>query len=225
MEMEAVTALLKNRLIVLESIDNGGKDGTAVEVQAYLVNRGWEVEIHNEPTDVGVGVELRDILQKKIPMPEPMKLQQLFDEDRQAHVQQMAEWLEVKSNRIIICVRYFYSTLAYGLAMEVNSVDLWKLVRWTPHPACAIYLDIEPKLADERRELGGKKKEALEGMTLQQKVRREYLALPPECLPGWHTIRDISPDEKPFDICRGRVLPVVMNTMKVLNNRAVAWRA
>jgi dTMP kinase len=170
-----------NRVVVIEGGDGTGKDYQAEQIREVLVARGLDsrnVRIDHEPTDGPIGQEIYKILQGKLPKPSAFEMQKLYDKDRKVHVKNMQEWLENHPRGVIICTRYFYSTIAYGVADGISWEEMMKLTSWTPRPGILIYLDVHPRIAAKRREQRGLPPDHFETLKFQERVCVAYRALP-----------------------------------------------
>lgn len=162
--------------IVIEGGDYSGKNVQVDLLAEYLRNQGHKVWTTDEPTDVGKGLEIREVLEHRRKGPDdPYEFQVWYNEDRKRHVQEIKEHLD--KGEIVISARYFYSTLAYGLASGVDSEKIWSLVQWSPRPQLAIYLDVGPEEAEKRRILAGKPADKFEKVEFQKRVREAYLGI------------------------------------------------
>lgn len=160
--------------IVIEGGDYSGKNVQVDLLAERLRGRGYKVWTTDEPTNVGRGLEIRAVLEHRCKGPEdPFEFQIWYDEDRRRHVKEIEEHLD--KGEIVISARYFYSTLAYGLASGVDSGKIWSLVKWSPRPQLAIYLNVSPEEAERRRKLAGKPADKFEKVEFQKKVRDAYL--------------------------------------------------
>ena len=147
----------KGLFIVIEGMDGAGKDIQAELLRDYLVGLGFDVLVTNEPSDSRVGKEIRRILSKELPKPSNLELQKMMVEDRRIHLSTVIE-PHLVTGGAVICVRYIYSTLVYGLADGVPLEDLWELNKNFPRPDLALFLDLDVEISlkriDSRCEIG-----------------------------------------------------------------------
>lgn len=112
-DIEFRTNPYPGKLIALEGIDGSGKTTQAQRVVDELKKAGKKVIYTKEPTDEPTGKFIRSILLGEIKVP-AVSLQYLFGADRAVHLEQIEEWL--KKDYLIVTDRYFWSSVAYGVA-------------------------------------------------------------------------------------------------------------
>ncbi|MBU1159308.1 MAG: dTMP kinase [Candidatus Thermoplasmatota archaeon] len=95
-------------LIILEGIDGCGKSTVAKRLAEAI---GGNVVLTREPTDSWMGRAVKDGDGKEV---SPYTDALLFMTDRAYHVAEMVE--EIKKGKLIICDRYYHSTVAYQAA-------------------------------------------------------------------------------------------------------------
>jgi len=95
-------------LIILEGIDGCGKSTVAKRLAKAL---GENVVLTREPTDSWMGKAVKDGDGKEV---SPYTDALLFMTDRAYHVTEMVE--EIKKGKLIVCDRYYHSTVAYQTA-------------------------------------------------------------------------------------------------------------
>ncbi|MDR0791535.1 MAG: dTMP kinase [Methanomassiliicoccaceae archaeon] len=162
--------------IVFEGIDGSGKS-SCIDAVASEIGGARETVRTAEPTKGDIGMLLRSSADM---MPETEAL--LFVADRAQHTREIREW--VNSGKVVLCDRYYASTLAYQSAeMNGRSVDLGWLKTLNDNvilePDATLLFDIDPKTGLERVESRGAKSkfERLEYLT---DVRNTYLELAKE---------------------------------------------
>lgn len=168
--------------VALEGIDGCGKDTLAARLKGHFVDRhGLEVAVTEEPSQGPIGILIRKMLDGEVPVPPTnFVFQALFIEDRGFHIRSFIE-PEIKLNRLVISVRYWLSTIAYGMldGSVVEYVELHARIIGTDLivPDLTIVLDLEEDEAMRRiREVGRHfdwfaKKEKL------KRIRQNYLEL------------------------------------------------
>lgn len=166
---------MRGLFFVFEGIDGSGQDTQAKLLQTALEKLGHHVWLTGEPTDGRTGKFIRRILQGKAKDPGPLGIQNLMTIDRIHHVPTIQEYLKV--GKTVICVRYFYSTLAYGLADGLDYLDLWRPNERFPRPHLAIYLDVNPVISLKRMEQRGEPLELFEKQEFLAKVRKNFLKM------------------------------------------------
>lgn len=167
--------MLPGLFIVFEGPDGSGQDTQAEALEQHLESLGYSVWLTHEPSDSPCGNKIRKILRGELPKPSPLTIQAMMSRDRRWHVDEIIHHL--KSETIVICVRYLYSTLAYGQADGVGYAELWRLNKGFIRPHIAIYLDLSPKEAMARVENRGKTIELFERQEFLTKVRKHFKEL------------------------------------------------
>ncbi len=139
-----------------------------------------------EPTYGPIGMQIRNCLtQDNDPKANAEKYLQWYCDDRKEHVQHVVRPFLDSANgeniHIIICDRYFYSTLAFQQAQGASWDQVWRPNASFPVPDKVIVLDIEPQVALTR--ISGRKKEKFEELEMMTIIRRNFLDLKQK-LPG-----------------------------------------
>ena len=145
-------------LIVFEGIDGAGLTTQSKLLAKYLKSLGYDVLLTKEPTKNVIGKFIRKILNKKI------------------SVENLT--LQIKK-KIIICDRYFLSTIAYG-ALNVDIKYLKKINSIFPIPDIIFILDLDPKISLKRIKNLRSKIEIFEELNLLKKVRKNFLKISKE---------------------------------------------
>jgi dTMP kinase len=155
-----------------------GPDGTGTTTHTKLLverlqNARRKVVMTAEPTDGPVGVKIREEL-KKGGM-DPMSLQLLFTTDRAWHVHEVIQ-PALDRGEIVVCDRYWYSTIVYAEAQGLDSDALLHLNEKFIQPDVAIFTmpPIEVSLARVAKRAN---KDIFEKEELQKKIHAGYLAL------------------------------------------------
>ena len=154
--------------IVFEGLDGCGKSTHAKLLSEWLMNQGQDTYLTAEPTNSRIGMLIREVLSGKIVF-EPETLAYLFTADRVEHTGEISSAIEGGSH--VVCERYVYSTAAYQGAQGLDSRWLMDLSSFAPKPDVIIFLDVEPKDAEERAFTG----EIFEKASFLEKVKKEYM--------------------------------------------------
>ena len=173
----------KGFFIVIDGIDGSGKSEITKMLHNHLFskNKKYRILTTREPTNGNYGKRIRDILRKeKNPESSSKKLMELFLKDREQHLKETVEPFLKRSNEhdmnIVLCDRYYYSTIAFQGAQGLNMKELVKKNRKFRKPDIAFILDIEPSLALKRIEY--REKEKFEQLEFMKKIRANFLKLP-----------------------------------------------
>lgn len=172
---------LKNRypgkLIAVEGIDAAGKTTQVEEIVKHLNNTGQTIAT-KEPTDSFIGCLIRDVLRGKVELPN-ISFQYLFAADRQIHQEWILEQLKKGIN--VVSDRYFWSSVAYGMADKenINDRDLVTMSILSMYhqfivPDRTFYLEISVKEASFRLSKMTKNRELYERKEKLEKIKKGY---------------------------------------------------
>ncbi|MGQ9812199.1 MAG: dTMP kinase [Dissulfurimicrobium sp.] len=139
----------KGRLIVIEGIDGTGKTTLAQALNRRLIKNGYDAIVTFEPTDSPWGKRLREgfLHKERLPIEEEINL---FLEDRRDHVKNLI-LPALNDGRIIVCDRYYFSTMAYQGARGID-IDKIRIENeaFAPTPDIMFILELDPALALRR---------------------------------------------------------------------------
>jgi dTMP kinase len=208
------------KFIVLEGIEASGKT-TQINLLRELLSKNHKIFATKNPTDNGIGAYIRkEILSgndKKVP---PVAYQYLFAADR---VTQQVDLIErLKRGETIISDRYFWSSVAYGIAdREGTDYINWEEVSMTAlsilsmyHqfilPDLSIYLDVS--LEESLRRIKGSTKhtEIYDNHQINIKIKKGYDWLL-KTFPQELTVLD---GEKPLDEITQEIAKLVESIKK-----------
>lgn len=163
--------------VVFEGIDGVGKSTVCAAVAERLRARGLGVTVTAEPTHGGIGAFIRSggaghVSQRTEAL--------LFVADRNDHTERIVR--EVDSGRVVLCDRYFASTVAYQSAkLDGDATDRDWLISinsdFTGRPDATILLDMDPRDSLGRVDSRGEEVSKFENLGFLEQVRRNYLDL------------------------------------------------
>jgi len=162
-------------LICIEGIDASGKTTQARLLASELRSRGLDVVLSTEPTEGRIGKLIKALLRGQ-ERPPAMIEAVLFALDRFWHVERVIK-PALEAGKVVILDRYYYSSLAYQGSAGLDMAWLRQLNSFAPKPDLAIYLDVRPEVALARKSKAGQARTVLEEESIQEAVRRVYLAL------------------------------------------------
>ncbi len=153
---------MKSLFIVFDGLDGSGKGEMIRRLNDYL-SKKYKVLVTKEPTDGRYGKEIKEILKKDTDPKEKAELcLKLFVKDREQHIKNEIEPFLKQENHIIICDRYYYSTIAFqhtqGIEMEKIIIDNMPFRT----PDITFILDLSPEIALQRITKRGNGKEKFE---------------------------------------------------------------
>ena len=175
---------MKNSLfIIVDGIDGSGKSEIVKMLHNYLFskNKRYRILTTREPTHGKYGNKIRDMLRKeKDPKSSRERLAGLFIKDRNEHLKNTIEpFLKKAGNNevnIVICDRYYYSTIAFQGAQGSDIKSLIYKNKNFKKPDISFILDAEPSLALKRIE--NRAKEKFEQLGFMKRIRANFLELP-----------------------------------------------
>lgn len=143
------------RFVVFEGLDGSGQDTQAKLYAEYLKKQGFKVWLTSEPSKdlASLGVTIRYILTNDPGFPSE-SLQLLCVADRAMHVEKIKKYID--DGYVVVCVRYIYSTLAFGFAEGLDINWLVSINKNFPRPKAVIYLNVPTSQALGRVEMRSK---------------------------------------------------------------------
>ena len=174
--------MVKGIFIVLDGLDGSGKSETVRLLHDYLSkNSRYNILMTMEPTDGKYGKEIRSILEsEKDPKINGQKMLDLFIRDREEHLRDTVvpflNRLDNHEANIVICDRYYYSTIAFQATQGLDIKMLVEINKEFLKPDIAFIMDIKPKIALER--IKSREKEKFENIKFMNKLREKFLEMP-----------------------------------------------
>ncbi|MEK6869615.1 MAG: dTMP kinase, partial [Nanoarchaeota archaeon] len=172
----------KGIFIVLDGMDGSGKSEMVNLLGRYISSndKNCNVLATREPSEGVYGKEIRDILaQEEDPKINGKRLLELFIKDREDHLKkEVVPFLNKtdKGKNIVICDRYYYSTIAFQATQGLDIKMLIEVNKGFLKPDLALILNIKPEIALER--IKTRKKEKFEKLEFMKKLRKRFLEMP-----------------------------------------------
>jgi len=135
-------------LIVFEGTDGTGKSTQLSLLSDYLQNNSYPVVTTREPTEGPFGQQIRALYQNRGGCT-PREELELFLADRKEHVDQLIE-PALASGKIVLCDRYYLSTIAYQGAIGFDIDELIGLNSFAPVPDIALLFHAPLNTSQER---------------------------------------------------------------------------
>ena len=165
------------KFIVFEGLDGSGQSTQAKLLKEFFERQGRGVIATKEPTSASdAGREIIEVLKKR-KTADPKTLQELFVEDRRAHLENLI-LPALEKGDIVIGDRYAMSTMAFsaiacdeGWLIEINKDFLW--------PDMTFVLQVRPEVSLGRIHKRGKPEELFETMEKLTNVSTQYKNLIP----------------------------------------------
>ncbi len=159
---------MKGKFITIEGIDGSGKTTISKILHEKISNS----ILTSEPTDGWIGKMIKKAIKKEV---DGITISLLFCADRNEHLKKIKKWLD--EGKIVICDRYFDSTIAYQKEqLNFENAEKWllNLQPFLIKPDLTILLKIQPKKAIERIK---KKKVFFENEKFLENVQKNYLEM------------------------------------------------
>ncbi len=165
------------KFIVFEGLDGSGHTTQAKLLEDFFLNKGYKVILTNEPTlESKAGRTIRKVLNKELKI-EARALQKLFVQDRKEHLEKVII-PALKEKRVVICDRYFFSTVAYGTADGLDLEWLIEINNQFLLPDITFILKVRPEICVERIEGRGEEKTIFEKKEKLEIVWKVYQTFP-----------------------------------------------
>ncbi|NLT11624.1 MAG: dTMP kinase [Clostridiaceae bacterium] len=171
----------KGTFISFEGIDGSGKSTQIKRLYKTLVSHNSDVILIREPGGTKIGEQIRSVLLERENAGMTPVTELLLYEAARAQIVSEVIVPALSEGKIVICDRFFDSTLAYqGYArgLSIESVDfLNHLSTGGIEPDVTFLLDIDPLLAAQRMSNRQSSNDRLEdeGQTFMKKVRDGYI--------------------------------------------------
>lgn len=140
--------LTKGILIVFEGIDGTGKSTQLNLLADALKSQGYPVITTREPTNGVYGQKIRSLYDKRSQVTKEEELE-LFLQDRREHVENLLT-PGLTGKNIILCDRYYLSTIAYQGTVGFDILDLEHKNNFAPKPDIALLFQMSSKDSIER---------------------------------------------------------------------------
>ncbi len=144
--------------VVLEGPDGSGKSRQARLLAERLRERGLTVTLSREPGGTDLGEQVRHIVNDPGPTPRgPKSDVMLYTAARAQHVDEVIE-PALQRGEVVVCDRYYTSTLAYqGYGSGMDRELLKRIQEWATgglDPDLVVLLDVSPQTGLDRRAAG-----------------------------------------------------------------------
>ncbi len=155
----------KSLFIVIEGLDGSGKSTLARQLAIFL-NGIYpnKIKLTFEPHDGSTsGLYIRQILEKKITDFSHRTLALAFAANRMDHGSRViSNWLTGEEGRIVICDRYYLSSLVYQTTEETPMEEVMHLNRMARKPAIIFFFNVSNEVCYQRMDQRNKAKELFE---------------------------------------------------------------
>jgi len=164
-------------LIVFEGLDGCGKSTQLERLAARLRERGLDPLVTREPTDGEWGQRIRTMARSGERVAPEVELD-WFTRDREEHVRD--ELLPaIEAGRVVLCDRYFLSTVAYQGARGLDAAELLRESEAAfPAPDLALLFEVDAETGLERvAARGGVAEPAFEERNFLERVAKIFARL------------------------------------------------
>ncbi|ADM27884.1 thymidylate kinase [Ignisphaera aggregans DSM 17230] len=158
--------------IVLEGIDGAGKTTIAKMLLDDLERNGYRTIYTFEPWTTRFVEDLKSLGMRRDAYIDAL----IYAADRLVHVKEVIE-PAIRDGYIVVCDRYFYSSVAYQSAMGVPMDWIITLNMFALKPDLAIYLDVEPEIGIARKRGYKSRFPEYEEYGILRKAREIYLEM------------------------------------------------
>jgi len=162
-------------------IDIEGLDGSGQSTQIKLLIttlglKGIIPLLTKEPNeDCYLGKEIRQILKKEKEMESPLKLQEMFVDNRKDHLKKIII-PQLKDNGVVITDRYLWSTVAYG-SLDISPQQTLRMNKDFILPDITFFIKTSPQECMRRMKASRSSLEYFEELDKLKKVYETYLDL------------------------------------------------
>lgn len=179
--------------IVFEGLDGSGQTTQIGLLERYLKMKGKKVHVTSEPSNSMIGGLIRALLTKYWKLSNT-GMQLLYCADR-AHHLETEIYPALDKGNIVICSRYFFSTIAFG---SLNDDVKWleSLNKNFPQPDITFFVKVPPKECMAR--INSRfRKEYFEKENKMEKVFKTYLKISKDKkYRNFFTLNGVQPVEK-----------------------------
>lgn len=158
--------------IVLEGIDGAGTSSQTELLVKKIISEGHVAKATQEPTGMPIGSLIRKHLSGDLEKISSTTMSLLFASDRADHVsKEIVPWIQQKT--VVVSDRYLASSMAYqGIDEDLHWIQL--INSRIEIPSLMIFLEVDPKVAEQRRQQRDQKPEIYENSFFQEQVAEKY---------------------------------------------------
>ena len=174
---------MRGVFITFEGLDGSGKTTQIGKLDEYLSNAGYEVVLTIEPGGTSIGESIRGILLDPENTGMSDKAELLLFEASRAELVSKIIRPAVESGRIVICDRFFDSTIVYqGIARNLGIEKVYDMSLWATsgiEPDLTFLLSLDVVSSENRLESLKKKRDRIEHeeVEFKKKLQEGYLEI------------------------------------------------
>jgi dTMP kinase len=174
---------MKGIFITFEGIDGSGKTTQIKLLADYLQKEGYDIVVTREPGGTKIGDKIREILLDPLNKGMSVRTETFLFEASRAEIVEKVIVPALSSGKIVICDRFFDSTIAYqgiarGLGIDtVLTMSLWATCGLVPD--ITFLLSADRYECDKRMKVSSKKPDRIENEEedFKQKLQEGYRQL------------------------------------------------
>lgn len=191
----------KSQFIVIEGLDGSGKS-TATQGLAEVLETTYGKKVRRtfEPHDDSVGGQfIRQVLTKQITSFHPRVLPLSFAANRLDHCSRViGPWLENSAEHIILCDRYYLSSLVYQSSADFDMEAVYQLNEKALRPDLILFFNVSDEICYQRMAKRNEPRELFEKNLAE--TREKYEAAKRFLIEKGETIVDIDASGTPEDV-------------------------
>ena len=174
---------MKGIFITFEGIDGSGKTTQIELLNSFLKQLGFDVVVTREPGGTDIGDKIRKILLDSKNIQMSYRAETLLFLASRAELVSKVIQPSLIQGKIIICDRFFDSTIAYqGIARQLGAEKILDMSLWATEnivPDLTFLLSIDVWECENRLKNGKKKKDRIEKeeVDFKSKIQEGYMQL------------------------------------------------
>ena len=174
---------MKGVFITFEGLDGSGKTTQIERLNKYLLRGGYEVVLTMEPGGTFIGDKIRDILLDPENRGMSYKTELLLFEASRAELVSRLIRPALDSGKIVICDRFFDSTLVYqGIARNLGIKEVYDMSLYATsgtEPDLTFLLSLDAASSENRLDSQRKKRDRIEHeeRIFKEKLQEGYLKI------------------------------------------------
>lgn len=172
---------MRGFFITFEGIDGSGKTTQIKLLNEYLMGRGFDVVLTREPGGTEIGDEIRNILLNPQNKGMSSRAETFLFEASRAQLVEKVIRPSIENGKIVICDRFFDSTVAYqgiarGLGVkEILDMSLWASAGLVPDLTFLITIDVDMCQLRMKNQLKKPDRIENEENEFKEKISKGYL--------------------------------------------------
>ena len=174
---------MKGIFITFEGLDGSGKTTQIELLNSFLKQSGFDVVLTREPGGTNIGDKIREILLDSKNIQMSYRAETLLFLASRAELVSKVIQPSLNQGKIIICDRFFDSTIAYqGIARQLGAEKILDMSLWATEniiPDLTFLLSIDVWECENRIKNGKKKKDRIEKeeIDFKSKIQEGYMQL------------------------------------------------